>query len=119
MARERDLGTLLIEGLTEAIAFKNSEVEARVRTVSRTARDARVEEPPRYDAARVRDTRLKLGYSQQVFARALNVSAITVKAWEQGNRVPQGPTLRLLQVAEEFPEVFASKVHPIEALAVT
>jgi len=117
MARERNLGKLLIEGLTEAVAFKNGEIDARVRRISRTASDAKVDRPPRYDADRIRGIRLRLGYSQHVFARALNVSAATVKAWEQGNRVPDGPTIRLLQIAEEHPEILACKVHPLEARA--
>lgn len=116
MARERNLGKLLIEGLNEALAFERGEITAHAHTVSRTESDAKVEKPPRYDADRVRNTRLKLGYSQQVFARVLNVSAATVKAWEQGNRVPEGPTMRLLQIAEEYPEILARKVHPIEAM---
>ncbi len=120
MARERDLGKRLIESLGDAIAFKNGAIEARVRRVSRTTRttsDAKVDKPPRYDAERVRETRLNLGYSQELFARALNVSAATVKAWEQGNRVPDGPTQRLLEIAEEKPDVLASKVHPREESA--
>jgi len=46
----------------------------------------------------------------------LNVSAATVKAWEQGNRVPEGPIMRLLQIAEEYPEILARTVHPLAAM---
>ncbi len=35
---------------------------------------------------------------------ALNVSAETVRAWEQGKREPDGAALRLLQIAEQHPE---------------
>lgn len=48
--------------------------------------------------------------SQVLFAAALNVSPETVRAWEQGKREPDGPTQRLLEVAEDHPEVFLKKV---------
>jgi putative transcriptional regulator len=110
MAR-KSLGALILEGLEEILAYERGELELPTKTVTRTASDAKVEKPPRYDADRVRNTRLSLGYSQQVFAQALNVSSTTVKAWEQGNRTPEGPTLRLLEIAEEAPAVLARKVH--------
>jgi DNA-binding transcriptional regulator YiaG len=114
VASESDIGKRLIESMADAIAFKKGELQVRVRRVSRTTRttsDSKVDKPPRYNAERVREVRLSLGYSQELFARALNVSAATVKAWEQGNRVPDGPTLRLLEIAEETPEVLTSRVH--------
>jgi putative transcriptional regulator len=49
--------------------------------------------------------------SQPVFAAALNVSPETVRAWEQGKREPEGPTLRLLEIAEHHSEVFLQRVH--------
>lgn len=78
-----------------------------------TAREAKVDQSPRYDNERIRATRLKLGYSQPIFAKALNVTTQTVKAWEQGARVPDGPTRRLLEVAEEASEILRRKVHPL------
>ncbi len=52
----------------------------------------------------MRTVRERLGLSQPVFARALNVSLGTVRGWEQGARRPDGPTQRLLEVAERHPE---------------
>lgn len=115
MPRTQNLGDLLIRSLGEAIAFEKGELEARVRVRELTAREANVDAPPRYDNERIRTTRQKLGYSQAVFARALNVSTQTVRAWEQGTRVPDGPTRRLLEIAEEAPEVLQRKVHPLES----
>jgi putative transcriptional regulator len=46
-----------------------------------------------------------------VFAAALNVSPDTIRAWEQGKREPDGATRRLLEVAEEYPEVFLGKLQ--------
>jgi hypothetical protein len=39
------------------------------------------------------------------------VSPDTIRAWEQGKREPDGPTLRLLQVAEQHPEVLLDKLR--------
>lgn len=111
MIQSKSFGDLLLQGLTEALAFKNGELEARVSVREMTAREARVDPPPRFGTERIRSTRLKLGYSQPVFAKALNVSTQTVKAWEQGTRVPDGPTRRLLEIAEEAPEILRGKVH--------
>jgi putative transcriptional regulator len=49
--------------------------------------------------------------SQPVFAAALNVSPDTIRAWEQGKREPDGPTLRLLEVAKQHPEVLLDKLR--------
>lgn len=74
-----------------------------------TAKEARVSPPPRYSPDRIRDVRRALKVSQPVFADMLNVSGSTVRAWEQGVREPDGPTLRLLEIAEKHPaSLFAS-----------
>jgi len=101
----------LIASLEEALAYKHGEIDLRTRVGERTARDAQIDPPPVYDSARVRAVRGKLRLSQQVFAAALNVSDGTVKAWEQGRRAPEGPTLRLLEIAEEHPETFLAKLR--------
>jgi len=54
--------------------------------------------------------RARLRLSQPVFARALNVSPETIRAWEQGKRRPDGAALRLLQVAERHPEAIVEHV---------
>lgn len=115
MARSRNLGDLLIQSLNDAIAFEKGDLEARTRTRELTLPEVKVDAPPHYTNDRIRSTRLKLGYSQSVFAKTLNVSVQTVRAWEQGTRVPDGPTRRLLELAEEAPEVLTRKVHPLVA----
>jgi putative transcriptional regulator len=49
--------------------------------------------------------------SQRVFARVLNASAETVKAWEQGKRQPDGMALTLLEIAENHPEALLSRIQ--------
>jgi putative transcriptional regulator len=41
--------------------------------------------------------------SQPAFAALLNVTASTVRSWEQGRKEPSGAAERLLQVAEGNP----------------
>ena len=106
-----NLGDSIIKGHEEALAYERGELPLRTRTVGRTAREPRVVAPPVYDSARIRAVRTRLALSQPFFAAALNVSAQTVKAWERGARVPDGPTRRLLELAEEHPEAFLAKVH--------
>ena len=101
-----NVGDSIIKGLEEALAYERGERSLRTRTAERTAREARVVAPPLYDSARIRAVRARLALSQPLFAAALNVSAQTVKAWE-----PDGPTRRLLELAEEHPEAFLVKVR--------
>ena len=108
---DANLGELLVQSLEEALAIEHGEAEAprRVRRVA-TVRDAKVQPPRGYDARGVQAVRERLGLSQAVFARVLNSSPETVKAWEQGKRVPDGIALALLQVADEHPEALMSRV---------
>ena len=110
MPEHSELGELLIQGAEEALAYQRGERALREHRVPITARHVVVLDPPRYDATRIRALRLQLALSQQLFADALNVSLATVRAWEQGQRVPEGATRRLLEIAEEHPEYFASKI---------
>lgn len=108
---EENFGAVLIAGVKEAIAFERGELSARVRVRHRTPADVVVSPPPTYDAPRTRAVRQKLALSQEMFARALNVSDQTVRAWEQGTRLPSGPSLRLLELAEEYPAVLLARIR--------
>jgi len=78
----------------------------------RTARRSVVEPPPVYDGVRIRTLRQRLRVSQPLFAAALNVSAATVKSWEQGRRTPDGASLRLLELAEKHPQIVVGTTGP-------
>lgn len=54
---------------------------------------------------KIRSIRLKMGASQAVFARLLNVPKGTAIAWETGARSPSGAALKLLNIANRKPEV--------------
>lgn len=55
----------------------------------------------------IRGIRVKMGASQAVFARLLNVPKGTAIAWETGVRRPSGAALKLLHIARRKPEVLA------------
>jgi len=103
-------GQLLIESAREAVQIERGEV-APARVTKYTAAEAKVVPPPQYLPERIKGIRDVMALSQPVFAAALNVSPETVRAWEQGKREPDGPTLRLLEVAEQHPEVLLTKVR--------
>ncbi len=108
--RKRTLGEKLVGSAREAVEIERGEREP-ARISQHTAARSTVQPPPEYGAQRIREIRARMRLSQSVFADALNVSAETIRAWEQGKREPDGPTLRLLEVAEQYPEVFLKKVH--------
>lgn len=84
---------------------------APARVTRYTVAEAEVTPPPHYRARQIREIRDQMELSQPIFAAALNVSADTIRAWEQGKREPDGPTLRLLEVAEQHPELFLNKLR--------
>ena len=47
--------------------------------------------------------RAKTGLSQERFARAFRISPHTLRNWEQGRRIPEGPALVLLQAIDRAP----------------
>jgi len=103
-------GRRLVRSMAEAVAIAEGRLSP-ARRHRRTVRDATVAPPPRYGASRVRRLRARLGLSQPLFARTLNVSVATVRGWEQGARVPDGPSRRLLELAERYPATVLDALH--------
>mgnify|MGYP003647804588 FL=1 len=61
-----------------------------------------------YTAIQIKRIRTKNHASQGVFAAYLNTSLSTVQKWEQGQKKPNGPSLKLLNlVAEKGLEILA------------
>ena len=52
----------------------------------------------------VREIRTRLGMTQQTFAARFGFSINTLRHWEQGKRVPEGPTRAYLLVIARAPE---------------
>ncbi|OWT64159.1 hypothetical protein CEY11_05655 [Candidimonas nitroreducens] len=63
--------------------------------------DALCLEPiPAYDSEEIRTMRKKLKVSQAVLAAILNTSVSTIRKWEQGDKKPSGPSLKLLNLLD-------------------
>ena len=85
----------LKKALEEGVQFAKSELNLRTTVVP--------DRPPSLRAQDVVRLRERLGMSQSVFARMLNVSPKTLQSWEQGTRRPSQAALRLLQVLKTDP----------------
>jgi putative transcriptional regulator len=59
----------------------------------------------------VKAVRADLGQSQAEFALMIGVSVATLRNWEQGRHVPDGPALALLQVAAHNPAAVVEALH--------
>jgi putative transcriptional regulator len=107
---KRNVAAALVASMAQAVAIETGTLRP-ARRHRRTLREATVAPPPRFGSARVRRVREGLGLSQPVFAKALNVSVGTVRGWEQGARVPDGPSRRLLEVVERYPKAILGSVR--------
>ncbi len=58
--------------------------------------------PPvkKYTAVEIKRIRSRHNVSQPVFAAYLNVTKSTVAQWEQGEKKPRGPSLKLLELVD-------------------
>jgi putative transcriptional regulator len=67
--------------------------------------------PERNGVPDVPAIRQAAGLSQPKFARMLGISIGTLRNWEQGRRVPEGPASVLLEVAHRHPGVLVDVVR--------
>jgi putative transcriptional regulator len=88
----RKIADRLERSLHQALAFAEGTAD-----VSRY----RVHIPREID---VRAIRGKLGMTQEEFARQFGFSVNTLRHWEQGKRVPEGPTRAYLLVIDRAPK---------------
>ena len=54
-----------------------------------------------YSADQIKRLRVKNKASQAVFAAYLNMSPSTVQKWERGEKKPNGPSLKLLNMVDQ------------------
>jgi putative transcriptional regulator len=88
---EQMSGRKILEGLSEALAHAQGELEAR-------------EVPVRIpDMVDVRAVRTSLGLTQSEFAMRFGFSVDTVRNWEQSKRVPNAQARALLMIIEKEP----------------
>lgn len=76
-----------------------------------TARSSAAVEARAMTREEIAAIRSRLGLSQPLFAQALNVSAETVRAWEQGKRLPDGASVRLLEIVTKHPNVLLDGIR--------
>jgi len=57
--------------------------------------------------------RIRAGYNltQAQFAAMLGISVRTLRNWEQGRRIPEGPAMVLLRVADKHPDAVLDAVR--------
>jgi putative transcriptional regulator len=86
------VGDGILRGLEEALAF-----------IEGTADESlyRVHIPPEIDVKAIRG---RLGFTQQEFADRFGFNINTLRHWEQGRRVPDGPARSYLRVIDREPE---------------
>lgn len=63
----------------------------------------------------IKNIRNGFGLTQEQFAAMLGISVRTLRNWEQGRRVPEGPARVLLQVATRHPEAILDVVYSKES----
>ena len=90
--RTGGIGPEIIRGLQNAVAYAQGE--------KRRARVHLVRVPGKID---VRKVRQRLGMSQEEFAAQFGISPATLRNWEQGRRLPEGPARVLLNIIEREP----------------
>lgn len=98
--KKRRMAEGLLKSLKQAEAMERGELSGRerVRTLSRPA--------PRWTKHEIKRLRQDVFHmSQPVFASLLNVKPATIRAWEQGQRTPDGAAARLLEVLSEDTEL--------------
>jgi putative transcriptional regulator len=59
----------------------------------------------------VKKIRERLGRTQAEFAMMIGVSVATLRNWEQGRRVPEGPARALLKVVAERPDAVVEALN--------
>jgi putative transcriptional regulator len=94
---KKDDFDLLMESVQEGAAI-----------LSGDAKPSRVFEYQPSDVKRIRNA---LRQTQTEFAHMIGVSVSTLRNWEQGRRVPEGPARALLMVAAKNPKAVAEALR--------
>lgn len=91
--KKKRIASDLINSLEEAVAMEEGKIPGRTteRKLSRPA--------PKWSKTAIKKLREDVFHmSQPVFASLLNVKPATIRAWEQGQRTPDGAAARLLEI---------------------
>lgn len=92
--KENHIFDELLTSVKEVAAIERGEIEPARETVRAFSRPA-----PKWSKTAIKKLREDVfEMSQPVFASLLNVKPATVRAWEQGQRTPDGAASRLLEI---------------------
>lgn len=104
---------LLLASAEQAVAIAQGRAApARRTTLERTERDTTVPAPRMFSRIEVAALRHQLRVSQGVFARLLGVSVKLAQAWEAGDRIPNGPAARMLEIIVRQPRAATWLLRP-------
>ena len=92
MKKKDPIAESILRGARQALAFAKGEADVS---------QYRVHIPHEIDVRRIR-TKLKM--TQEDFARQFGFSVNTLRHWEQGKRIPEGPTRAYLLVIDRAPK---------------
>ncbi len=98
-----DVSKSILKGLDEAIKFQEGKIKARKVTIS-------VKPVERFTKEQIKQIRNEANLTQHLFASTLAVTKKAVEAWERGTNRPSGPSLRLLQLFKDNPEILKSYI---------
>jgi putative transcriptional regulator len=93
------IGESILRGFEQAVAFAEGTADTS---------QYRVHIPHEIDVRRIRR---KLGLTQQEFATRFGFNINTLRHWEQGRRVPEGPTRAYLIVIDREPQAVAKALR--------
>ena len=105
-SKNNDVANDLIDGLKEVIDHDKGKISLRT-TVVEVPKPLKIMTSK--DLKKVREKQLNM--SQTIFAKFLNVSPETVRAWEQGKTSPKGPALVMLNLAKNDKQAFLEAVY--------
>ena len=97
------MGQDLIEAMQEALDHSIGKLDLR------TSRLTVIPVCETISPEEIKDTRLRLGMSQMVFAMIIGVSKKTVESWEAGRYKPDGAARRLITILQKdssFPDKY-------------
>ena len=93
------VGKSIIRGLEQALAFANGTAKKGTYVVHI---------PTEIDVKAIRG---RLGLTQKQFADRFGFNITTLRHWEQGRRVPEGPTRAYLMVIDRGPKTVEKALH--------
>jgi putative transcriptional regulator len=91
----KEIAKSILRGARQALAIAKGEADPRT---------YRVHIPHEIDVRRIRT---KLGLTQAQFAARFGFSVDTLRHWEQGRRMPDGPARAYLKVIDHAPKAVA------------